>query len=249
MVLSKRRLVLVALAIVAIAMSGCKVRQTVAFNDDGSGTFSYLVGIEKDVLADLGVDDPYERIKQQVEEGDFPVELERYESGDLTGFRLSFEFTDVDDLKDKLNIGDEAGGSGQQTLQALSVDRTGDRWVLSGAIGSPGLASGEELPIDLSKLEEKLDMRFSVSLPGRPATSNAVEVREGESETTFEWVLSPGESGREISAVTDLPKAFPTLLVVGAGLGALLIGGGAWMFMRRRSATPVLEEQPEASHA
>src|SRR5688572_30519091 len=149
---TKRRALLVALAVVAMAMSGCKIRQTVVFNDDGSGTFSYLVGIEKDVLDDLGVDDPYERVRQQVEEGDFPVELERFEDGELTGFRLSFEFESVEDLKDKLNVGETASDNGQQTIQELTVTQNGDRWVLSGAIGSPGLASGEELPIDLSKL-------------------------------------------------------------------------------------------------
>jgi hypothetical protein len=242
MALTKRRVLLVALAIVAIAMPGCKIRQTVAFNDDGSGTFTYLVGIEKDVLDDLGVDDPYERVRQQVEERDFPVELERYETADLTGFRLSFEFESVEDLKDKLNVGENPSGNGQQTIQEIALEMGNDGWDLSGAVGAPSLDSGEDLPIDVSELEERLDMEFSITMPGEPGDSNADDVQPEEDSTTFVWALAPGQSGSEIAAATKLPESFPVLLVVGAGLAALMIAVVIWVLIRRRRPAPVPEQ-------
>ena len=238
----RSRVFLVALGIVAIVLSGCEVRQGIEFNEDGSGTFTYLVGLDKDILDDLGVGSPYERVKEQVEERDFPVELEPYETSDLSGFRLSFEFESVDDLKEKLSVGEDQ--EGQQTIQELDLEMGDGGWELTGAVGAPGLGSGEGMPIDVSELEERLDMQFSISMPGALGDSNADTVTEDEEKgtTTFVWILTPGRSGEVIEASTALPSAFPILLVVGAGLGVLLFGAAVWMLMRRRSPVPVLEQ-------
>ena len=248
MTVPHRRIFLLALGIAAIVLSGCEVRQNVEFNEDGSGTFTYLVGIEKDILDDLGVDDPYEGVKQQVDDENFPVELDRYETSDLRGFRLSFEFTSLDDLKKKLSGGEE-GQEGQQTIQEMKLERGDDLWDLTGAVGSPNLGSGNDMPIDVSELEERLEMEFSIVMPGALKDSNADSVRENGDSTTFVWALAPGQSGREISAVTDVGSgSFPVLLVVGAGLSALVIGAALWLLIRRRLApVPVHQAEPETS--
>ncbi|MEA2516800.1 MAG: hypothetical protein QOG16_638 [Actinomycetota bacterium] len=232
MTIPKRSALFVALAIAALVLSGCKIEQGIAFNEDGSGSFTYLVGIDKGILADLGVESPYEGVKQQVEEKGFPVELERYETPDLSGFRLSFEFTTVDDLVEKLK--GEEGQAGQQTIQELDLEQGDDGWKLTGAVGAPNLGAGAEMPIDVSELEDRLDMEFSVSMPGAPRDTNADSVREEEDATTFVWTLTPGQSGREISATTELPGSFPTALVAGAGLGSLVIAAVIWLLVRRK---------------
>lgn len=242
--LAKRRVLLVALAIVALALSGCKIRQDVAFNEDGSGTFTYLVGVDKDVLDDLGVEDPYEGVRKQVEEGDVSVELERYETADLKGFQLAFEFTSVDDLKKKLNVGGE-GQEGQQTIQVMDLERGEERWTLTGEVGAPNLGAdaGGELPIDVSELQEKLDMEFTIAMPGRFEDSNADSVRRGEDSTTFVWELAPGVSGHELFAVTDASSDGAAVwLIVGAGLGTLLLLAAIWALLRRRQPAPALQQ-------
>ncbi|MEA2433878.1 MAG: hypothetical protein QOG54_1335 [Actinomycetota bacterium] len=224
---------LLLLVVVLVAFSGCKIRQDVVFNSDGSGSFTYLVGLEKEFLDQLGAADPYEQVKKQVDAGDFPVELERYETDELKGFRLTFEFDSVADLKDKLNVG-EPGGEGQQTLQEITLDRGEDHWNLTGAVGAPNLGAEGELPIDVSELQDRMDMEFSVTMPGEAGDTNADDVREGDESTTFVWTLSPGEAGREIAAVTEQPSSgLPVLVLLGAGLVVLLIAGVAWALRRR----------------
>ena len=243
--LTKRRLLFVALALSVLVLSGCKVRQGVEFNEDGSGTFTYLVGVDKDVLDDLGIDDPYAAVKQQVDEGDFPVELKRYDTDDLRGFRLSFEFTSVDDLKKKLNVGEE-GQDGQQTIQELELERGEERWALTAEVGAPNLGegAGAQMPIDVSELEEQLEMEFTIAMPGKLDGSNADSVRSGEGSTTFVWELAPGLSGRELVASTDVSSAggAGVLLVVGAGGAALLMLGAIWALVRRRHPAPVPQQ-------
>lgn len=246
MTLTKRRAVLAALFVVALAMSGCKIRQSVVFNEDGSGTFTYLVGVDKDILDDLGVVDPYESVRQQVEDGDFPVELERYETPDLRGFRLSLDFKSVDDLKEKLNVGEEVQEEGQQTIQQLELERGGERWDLSGAVGVPDLGTDAEVPFDVSKVEERLEMVFTIAMPGVAGATNADTVREGDDTTTFVWSLTPGQAGRDIVATTELPSGFPVPIVVGAVVGALVLVGAVWA-LRLRRAQPLPHDQEAAT--
>jgi hypothetical protein len=229
------------LAVVLVAFSGCKIRQNVVFNSDGSGTFTYLVGLEKTFLDQLGAADPYEQVKKQVDAGDFPVTLERYETDSLKGFRLSFEFSSVADLKDKLNVG-EPGGEGQQTLQELDLEKSEQKWTLTGSVGAPNLATGADLPIDVSELEKKLDMEFSIALPGEAGETNADDVREGTDSTTFVWTLAPGQAGRDIAATTELPSGgLSVLILVGAGLAVLGLSGVTWLLLRRRGVAAAPE--------
>jgi hypothetical protein len=233
----------VLLALVAVLLlSGCEVKAALVLKDDGSGTFSYVVGIDKDFLAkmDPGAD-PLGSMRKNAESQSYKVTLADYETDKLKGIRASFDFTDVEDLKRKVASSKAPQGSGAQQAAAsafafdvLGLTRTDDGWKLSANAGVSADAD-KQLPFDPAELKKLLDAQFSATLPGHAGANNATKVSEAKDATTFTWDLLAGAGNLDLKAQTTSKKdSFPTAAIAITTVLALAVFAG--VVRRRRPA-------------
>jgi hypothetical protein len=237
----RRRLLATLMALAAVVLlSGCEVKASLVLKDDGSGTFTYAVGIDKDFLARMEPgSDPLGSMRRNAEAQPYKVVLADYETDKLKGLRASFDFSNLDDLQQKLSA-NKRGAQGQTAsasafaFDVLGLSRTKDGWKLSANAGVSTQAN-QQLPFDREQLRKLLDAEFSATLPGHAGATNAATVSYGKSGTTFSWNLLAGEGNLDLKAETTSKKnggfpaaavAIPAVLVL-AGLGTIL--------MRRRS--------------
>ena len=236
----RRRLLMVLAALAAVVLlSGCEVKASLVLKDDGSGTFTYAVGIDKDFLARMEPgSDPLGSMRRNAEAQPYKVVLADYETDKLKGLRATFDFSNIDDLQQKLSANKRAS-QGQTTsafaFDVLGLSRTKDGWKLSANAGVSSQAN-QQLPFDREQLRKLLDAEFTATLPGHAAANNAATVSYGKSGTTFSWNLLAGEGNLDLNAETTsktkggfpaAAAAIPAVLVLG-GFGAIL--------MRRRSS-------------
>jgi hypothetical protein len=232
----------VLLALVAVLLlSGCEVKAQLLLKDDGSGTFTYVVGIDKDFLAkmDPGAD-PLGSMRKNAESQPYKVTLADFETDKEKGLRASFDFTGIDDLKQKLAANKKATDSTQGSASAFAFDvlgltRTKDGWKLSATAGVSTEAR-KQLPFDATQLRKLLDAEFSATLPGHAGANNATTVSHSKDGTTFSWNLLAGEGNLDLQAQTTSKKGgFP----VGAAAVPvlLLLVGGGYLAVRRYKTT------------
>jgi hypothetical protein len=235
-----RRRVLAVLAALAavLLLSGCEVKASLVLKDDGSGTFTYAVGIDKDFLARMEPGaDPLGSMRRNSEAQPYKVVLADYETDKLKGLRVTFDFSNIDDLQQKLSANKRAT-QGQTTsafaFDVLGLSRTKDGWKLSATAGVSTQAN-QQLPFDREQLRKLLDAEFSATLPGHAAANNAATVSYGKSGTTFTWNLLAGEGNLDLSAETTSKKDSPFPMAAVA-VPAVLILGGLGAFLTRRSS-------------
>jgi hypothetical protein len=239
-----RRRVLLALAALAalLLLSGCEVKASLVLKDDGSGTFAYAVGIDKDFLARMEPgSDPLGSMRRNAEAQPYKVVLADYETDKLKGLRATFDFSNIDDLQSKLSANKRAaqGQTGQAAsasafaFDVLGLIRTKDGWKLSANAGVSTQAN-QQLPFDREQLRKLLDAEFSATLPGHAAANNAASVSYGKSGTTFTWNLLAGEGNLDLSAQTTSKKDDPFPFVAVAIPAVLVLGGLGAILTRRR---------------
>jgi len=249
-----RRLLVLALCL--LVMSGCRTLTILVVNEDGSGTFTTEIEMENryfKLLAQEG--DPIAALEQNAANASFPVETERLDTDKTKGLRASFEFSDIEDMKEKfaeLNTS-ETGGSTLFADATIGEEDTG--WVFEAAqegAGAGGEGATEEI-LDPEELKEILDAQVQVTLPGAKGETDATETTEAEGDdgkaTTFVWELSPGVA-QEFTANTLIPDSLWEKLLgpLGAGIvgGLMLIGVAAWLLKKRGKPAPEAEPSAEA---
>lgn len=227
-----RRGLVMLLAGLALLLSGCEIRGELVVNDDGSGTFAFVFGIPKEFLAFVPAgEDPFGDVRRDVADAPFPVEVEDYETERVRGVRVSFAFSSVDDLGSKLEtFSEEQGATPGGDFQDFSLRETGDGWSFRASASDVDAGfsefGGEDFPLDPAQLEELLDLRFVVTLPGAPGDHNADEVSRSGGKTTFTWRLSPTQSSVDFRASTAGGSGFPVLPVAAGGGAAVILAGG-----------------------
>jgi len=140
-----RRMVMGAIALMVV-LSACEIRAEINVNDDGSGTFGFVFGMESLLFGTLPSDvDPIAQARQELQSDGLPWEIEDYRAEGLRGFRATLPFRSLDHLKQMMAEQARATGSsafdvGEDGDFVLEKDASGG-WIFR-ATGNTDLASG-----------------------------------------------------------------------------------------------------------
>jgi hypothetical protein len=249
-----RRLALSLVALVLL-LSACELRFELDLNDDQSGTFMFVVGVDPEFLAIArqGGANPFDEraLERELPPG---VDVEPYLAGELQGVRLRFHFDDLADLREKaaelarrsslLLPGGAAGASIPSGFERLSLTRKPEGgWRLRMRAQSPGLEAVEGLPIDREQLRRLLAVELHVVLPGRSRSSNATRVVRRGDKTEYVWHPDP-TAARPVTLVAETnpaPRsaAIPVAAGAAGAVGLALVASVVVRLRRRRSGALV----------
>jgi hypothetical protein len=239
-----RTLLLLAAAL-TLLVSACKVEvnQSLAVNEDGSGSFS----------AEVGFDEEFRQLMEGFGEGELDLEEgfgsgtefpggETYErsEGEFTYYGATFEFDDIEELEEFI---DGAGGS-EVALESFSFELDDEGAAMRAVIAAEDIA-GEEGGLGLEGFdpsqitEDFFSVNYIVAMPGTVTKHNANEVLF---DGRLRWSIPI--TGATLEAFAESEFGGSSLwwiwLIVGivliAGLGALI---GALIGSRRASQQAV----------
>lgn len=243
-----------AVAVLALLLSACQLRQEIRFEPDGSGTAIATVGIDEDcppigqrpkcsprAQQILGGAGPVANAEAGAESLPFPVRIGAFEKpsdGDVgeTGFTLSFDFASVPDLERKL-APDRSAGATQTSPFAFDG-------IMFGKNGEQGYSFATSLS---PEAPTPLVFTFAVVLPGEERESNATDVRRVQGGTRFEWNLRDLRRPWQLHASTcsrdfcGPPLPIPVLVLIPI---ALAVSVGALARRRGKAHARLAEPAP-----
>lgn len=217
----RRSLLLAALALpAALILTGCMdLEQTAVVNDDGSGTFTYILAIDKDsptlnTAEGSDVQSTCESEDDAASKLPANVTVTPIDTPSACGSKITITFDSPEEFASTIeqaraDAKDEADGPGPDLFAGLSLARTATGWrfengLLSGLIpyDETALEPGSS-PLDNPQYAGLLvsavsSYKLSVTLPGIAGATNATST-EG---TTFRWEIK----GRDVA-----DKRFATL--------------------------------------
>lgn len=243
-----QRVVPLTLAVLALALSGCRIAVTggLTIADDGVSVAEVELVADRDALAvldELGVDPTAELAAAAGQSPDWQVTRQAQEDGSLA-VRLRRTTPDAEAAADALReLSSGLADADPALLVDLDVDVDGEGAVeLAGEVGlrppaTPG-ASVDGVPVgpdadELARLTaDAVRARFTVTVPGQVEDHDA-DLVDGR---TAVWELAGGEP-RRIHLAASAPSSWPDLVLVGgAAAAAILLAGSLWWWARRRRA-------------
>ncbi len=197
-------------ALVFVA-SGCyKVDFDASFDNDGSGSLSYIIAINYEAFAELSEQSGEATSKEEIcsENGTEPdisdlpdnAKVAPYDQDGFCGVSVELEIPENDNVMEEL-----AGVGGQDELDGLVIEKVSDdTWKFSQPSDAAGVAGGETDQLDAAILES-LEISYKVTLPGAAGENNAEDVSTKDGKTTFSWGSDSvlGTSGLK---ATTVPK-------------------------------------------
>ncbi len=240
---------LVPIVVLAVLMTGCKVKVDQGFelNSDGSGIATVVFGFDDELTEMIGSfspgDDPFAQMETDLPAGWTSSD---WSEGEFTGLEASTSFADLAELRSiaalvfsgedglfdsfLLEETDEGGFRLEATMSGQSLEE--------GLQGMEGFDLGGSID-DLS--ETFFDANIMVKFPGEVVSHNA----DGqESDGTLVWKVRLTDSGRMIRAESAPGGRLP-LLPVAAG-GAVVLGLVAVFALRKqRSGGSVIVNDDE----
>lgn len=254
----RRVRLLLFLVFAALALAACRVDSTVRVDvaEDGSGTVTVTVRLDREAAQRLG--DPTSAVRlDDLRAAGWTVEDPRTDadSGELT-YRGRREFASPEDLPRVLA---EVGGTGDTAVFSdvrlavanafastsydfsSKVTLTGSLEQfsdpdLSAALGGLPLArTPEELAAEGAAADGAAQLRIEVVLPGSPKDTNAPSTGDG-GVATWQFPLSGGTpTDATITSSSATSQSAPlVLLLVGGGLVVLAIAAAVVGLVRRR---------------
>lgn len=202
---------LATVAVFALLLSACGIRQEVRFNPDGSGTASVTVAIDTTCELPgnmcsgraqrlLRGEGPVANAKADAEGLQFDVRIEPFERGFVppddqpqTGYTLSFDFASLEDLEQKLSPG--------PATQTSALE-------LTGMMFEPNGEGGFTLTADVSpvahlawgspEMQGGPDLQLAVVLPGTGTGEHSADIAdEVNGGIRFVWNFEAIEGGEE----------------------------------------------------
>lgn len=226
-----------AAAVLALLISACRIEQEIRFNADGSGTASVTVGIEEQCLTGpmecsekakrlLGGEGPVAQAKADAESLPFDVRVVPFDRPGESGYTLSFDFSSLEDLEQKL-APDPATGRSQTSafdFSGMTFEANGDGGFTftAGSVPSRPRTVGGAV--------------FTIVLPGAEGEHNADIAEDTESGTRFQW-RHMDVPGQQLQASTCSPGSCPgssTPILVGLAVAVMAAAVFAFALRRRQ---------------
>lgn len=135
---------LVALGLLALALTACELRAEINVNPSGSGSMGFEFGIEKSLLQAIpgaAGQDPFAQATKDL--GNDPVawKVERFDKGGLAGIRATFQFSDIADLLRKAEALNQSGSSQGPGFKGLVLGKTASGWEFRAHAEAPDMGS------------------------------------------------------------------------------------------------------------
>lgn len=219
------RRLLILVAALALLTTACKVELNAEFtiNADKSGSVKVEFGVDDELLAMAGSDDPQDLFSEMdIDLGDVPGATTTTERrGEFTFYIVEVP---VDDITQAEGLGTQAGleGLGEE----FQITFTEDRVTIDGAMSLGDAMSGagaEDLGgITPEMLAQFVEINLRVNMPGSIVESNADEVNG----STLTWNVDFTAEELDIHAVSDPTGSsggFPLWAWLLIGAGGLLV--------------------------
>lgn len=235
--------------LILLFLAGCITQQTkTTIRSDASGTNEIIIGIDKEVLEQLGGstgEDPVASAQEDIQ--DLPPEwnakAEPWEDEKYQGVRMTTEFKDLAMLQDQLNrlVGPEAEGSADSPtggmFQSFNISRDGDTLVVGATVNTSTGDGSEEIP---PAMLSNFLISWSVEMPNLESfTEQDIAKREGNKVT---WTFPIGSNKTyNVEARGSLSSASNVLIyglvgLIALGIVAVVVG----LMMSRRKAVPAV---------
>lgn len=234
------RRTLLAVALLALALSACELRAEIAVNENGSGTLGVTFAVEPETLALFnlgGAGDPFAEMKADFADDPVTWTVQDFTEGKLKGIRATFPFSSIDDLREKSRLLD-SGGNSDAGFEDFTLERRGEGWVFEGRSTDTqsALSGGGQVPIPPEQLEKLVNIQLRSTLPGKASTHNANQVTASGGRTTFIWKPKFSAKSIDLRAQT-MPGDGSSLPVLPVALGLGGLGAvGAVLALRRKAA-------------
>lgn len=242
-------------ALLALLLSACGIRQQIRLNRDGSGGASITVAIDKDcrplgtldcserAQALLSGEGPVAHAEADAETLPFDVRIEPFEVSDPreTGYTLSFDFANLEDLDAKLAPDPTTGRSQTSAFEihdttfepndtggfTFMADVSPMAYLVPPSPDQPGLSLAVVLP------GIEADERNASVEDAQPGVRNAGVVEDARGGVRFVWNFDPGDPDQKwpvrIRASTcseeacSSPSRVPFTLAAGLMVAALTV--------------------------
>jgi len=208
----------------ALLLAGCfKVNMDVEVSPENTVSGSAVIAFDQSLLELSG--QSVDELFQDMDLSDLPANstVEPYDEDGFVGQEITFEDVPLDEFR-----GNEAvSGAGE----ALSIVREGDEFRVSGRFDMSGeeFTGGGQVP---SELLDRFEFRISITFPGEVKSSTG-EV-DG---NTVTWEPKFGEDTRIEAVASAIPsESSPLLMILLIVAGLLVVGGIAFLFLRRTPA-------------
>lgn len=228
------------LALLLLVLSACEIRveQLTELNEDGSGTVSASLAMDeefRDLLA-LGdsTQDPLAQIESQTPEG---WQSDRFTEGGFQGVRISRGFADLDEFRTAAS--EMMDDPTQGIFESYRISQEGRLFRFDARLGDLPAQLGDELPIRGQALDELLQVRVMVRLPGRITEHNADQIEDG----LLVWEVAVSEGSRNLSARSSTYG--PGVWLAAALVALVAVVVGAALFARSRRRTPEVQAPEE----
>lgn len=252
------------LLIAGLLLSSCiNMAVESEFNEDGSARHTYRVTIERAMLdqfsgmgleGDFDLDTDFQEAEEAARE--LGLDVERIDTDDEVGLRLTLEVDDNSDLGQVLNDLFSAGAEGGEVITAFSgaFSQDGDTNSLNLTIDGAALM-GEEMEtegISADMLGNMITMTYTVRLPGEINQEETTGRILPDGRVQWDLPLSGTESFIASSQSESSGSSAGTILLVGFLL-LLFIGGAVglalFVYLRGRQTpapVPVTTHDPDA---
>jgi hypothetical protein len=213
-------------ALVTLTATACLRNDIdVTVDEEGAGELTFLVRFEPGFDDRSGIGNP-RALEELADEAidDIPgANAEQLRPADGDGVKVVIPFESVEDLSSAVTTVWPVAGQPVQLFRTFDVTRDGDDWSLRAV---PDLSATDTLVNLLGARAAVVALgepntRLTVQLPGRVRSTNA-PIFSGGSAT---WDLGRSGAPAELRLDTAPPDTgTPLLAVVGAGLGAVVVG-------------------------
>lgn len=252
--LMSRRTGLIALPLLAVILTGCiRADFAIKVNDDGSGTVSTLLAVNRSLIegfasslgGESGMDaGEFSFSADDIAPADLPpgAEVEAYREGDFEGVRVTVPFEAGASVAERFAemMSASGGGASDSPFEELTLERQGDEWVFEArptvdtADLRMGTGSDQFSQAMVQTFFADASFTIRIELPGEVVEHNADEVNGRE----LVWNLDLfGPDQRTLMARSDVGGAsatpWPLLVGIGAALVLLAAIGVYWLRVRR----------------
>ncbi len=211
------RLGLGLVAAALLFLTSCyRIDTNLTVENDGSGQLGYVLAFNYEAFATLDESGASDRdefcAEATADQTDIPenATAEEYDEDGYCGIRVTVDIPASDDFGEALREAADDGSDASNDLQDFEITKTADdQWSFYLSLEGSELDGLETAPDDGSEeaeqfriIQETLEIRYNIELPGEAGDHNADSASSSDGKTRFEWEIDPYASLEPLTAET-----------------------------------------------